>query len=326
MNSVPAFAGLQNTNRTALINVSGFDFLGHQYDLGPVNGATKTEVLTRIAEAVAGITYPASNKFLKKGQLASIPLDRSLDDANTIADGNKRSMYRGGVDPFIVKVSGSFGGTTVALHYQFGVDSYGYVAKIEQENQTYSMHPERGQQALSNRQRTALQGGAAADPLFDKYASAHDTGAADEAIADAASRPATQPLPALPAVDVPRPFEPDAPYVTGGLDVLGARSKGLDAVTKLAGEGARWQCVRLHATRLRNSSRFYTDHPTVPALKAYVTFERLWGTWGSLFSSEFNIANDRVAQVIRNNVADIALIGTMTPQEAASDVHFDLDH
>ena len=326
MNTVPSFAGLQNNNAMADISVSGYPFQGHQYELGPVNGATKIDVLTRIAEAVGGKTYPESGKFLKKSQLQGIPVDHSLVDANTIANVSKRNIYRGGVDPFLVRASGLFNGFEVALHYQFGVDSYGYVVKIEQENKTYTMHPERGQEALSNAQRGPLQAGANADPLFDKYASAHDT-AADEVIADTASRPTSEEaLPPVPGADVPRPLGPTDAYVTSGLQVLGGRGKRLDAMTKLAGEGARWECVRRHATRLRNSSRFYTRHPDGSRRKAYITFERLWGMWGSHFNSEFNIANARVVQVIGENLANANLIGTMTPEEAASDVHFDLDN
>jgi len=201
----------------------------------------------------------------------------------------------------------------LTLYYQFGVDSYGYVVKVEQGNRLFSMHSARGQDELPDAQEARLQTGAGADPLYEMYSSAHHTDAPDEKIGDTAALPTSDPLPAA---------GPD--FVTGGKAVLGGKSKRLDAVTKLAGEGARWQCVRLHAAHLRDSSRFYTQLQG-DTRKAYITLERLWGTWGAKFGSAFNIPNDTVKQVIRANVGDAGLIGTMSPEDAAGEAHFDLD-
>jgi hypothetical protein len=311
MNGVPALAGVANPGQTMSFSVSGYDFAGHRYDLAPVNGATKTETLAAIAAAVGGQTYPASEKFLKKSQLQSIGAGGSVA-LNTLAAA-KRNLSRQGIDPFLVKAPGTFNGVPLTLYYQFGVDSYGYVVKVEQGNRLFSMHSARGQDELPDAQEARLQTGAGADPLYEMYSSAHHTDAPDEKIGDTAALPTSDPLPAA---------GPD--FVTGGKAVLGGKSKRLDAVTKLAGEGARWQCVRLHAAHLRDSSRFYTQLQG-DTRKAYITLERLWGTWGAKFGSAFNIPNDTVKQVISANVGDAGLIGTMSPEDAAGEAHFDLD-
>jgi hypothetical protein len=312
LNGVPALAGLANPGQTIKFSVAGYEFEGHRYDLAPANGGTKTEALSAIAAAVGGTTFPASAKFLKRSQLVSIAAGKSLP-LGALAPG-KRNISKQGIDPFLVKAPATFNGGAVALYYQFGVDSYGYVVKVEQDNRLYSMHSARGQDELPAAQQARLQAGAAADPLYEMYSSAHHTDAPDERIGDTATLPTADPLPTA-----------GADFVTGGMTVLGGKSKRLDAITKLAGEGARWQCVRLHAAHLRNSSRFYTQLPN-DTRKAYITLDRLWGTWGTKFGSAFNIPNATVAQVVRANVGDPALIGTMTPQEAAAEAHFDLDH
>lgn len=311
MNGVPALAGLDNPGKTTPFSVAGYAFSGNRYDLTAVNGNTKAEALSAIAAAVGGTAFPASAKFLKKAQLESIGAGASVA-LGTLAPA-KKNLSRQGIDPFLVKAPATFNGGAFTLYYQFGVDSYGYIVKVKQESQTYKMHPGRGAAELPTAQEGRLQAGAAADPLYEMYASAHHPGA-DEKIGDTAALPTSGQLPAA---------GPD--FVTGGMAVLGGKSKRLDAMTKLAGEGARWRCVRLHTAHLRDSSRFYTQLPN-DTRKGYITLDRLWGTWGTKFGSEFNIENRRVADVIRANVADTNLIGTMTPQEAADEKHFDLDH
>jgi hypothetical protein len=45
-------------------------------------------------------------------------------------------------------------------------------------------------------------------------------------------------------------------------DSEGDEEHNLDAYTKISGEGARWQCVRAHASNLQNDTLFFTAHPT----------------------------------------------------------------
>ena len=325
--AVQAPAGLV-TGPLTPFSVGGYTFEGYQYDLPAVDRTTKTEVLTGIAAAIGATAFPRSSKFLTKKHLQkNLKLEASVDPGDgKVADATKKNLYLSLIDPFLVGASGKFGGSTITLSYQFGVDSYGYVVKIKQEGQTYSMHAGRGQTELADAQLAALtaavQAGKGPDPSLSMFGSAHDTHAPDEVIAGPASLSTTEPLPARPGAGG---LAANDPYVTGSIAVLGGRNKRLDAMTKLAGEGARWQCVRLHAEHLRNSSRFYTGHPTLPAQKAYITLSSLWGTWGTKFGYAFNVPNRKVADVILANINDTALIGTMTDQDAASDAHFDLD-
>ncbi|SHN30660.1 hypothetical protein [Rhizobacter sp. OV335] len=70
-------------------------------------------------------------------------------------------------------------------------------------------------------------------------------------------------------------------------------AKGLDAYTKLAGEGARWQAVRSHARVLKDSSRFFIPVPGTEAEpKVYaVDFVSLWLSWDSAFGKQYDISN-----------------------------------
>lgn len=86
---------------------------------------------------------------------------------------------------------------------------------------------------------------------------------------------------------------------TGNIAALtkGGEEKNIDAYTKIAGEGARWKCVRNHAAKLKNGSRFFTANQkdetgnTVFA----IAFEVLWKNWLTGFSSKYNIDDSQVA-------------------------------
>ena len=71
-------------------------------------------------------------------------------------------------------------------------------------------------------------------------------------------------------------------------------------------EGARWQCVRAHASALQDDSVFYTttstdsDRPPQGSVWG-VTFKDLWTTWTRSFSKSYNIPNGRVVTKLQNN-------------------------
>jgi hypothetical protein len=79
----------------------------------------------------------------------------------------------------------------------------------------------------------------------------------------------------------------------------GGGEKNLDAYTKIAGEGARWQAVRSHARSLKNSSRFYTQSPENPNQVYAVDFVTLWLSWESAFGKQYDISNGHFAKMMR---------------------------
>lgn len=70
---------------------------------------------------------------------------------------------------------------------------------------------------------------------------------------------------------------------------------GYDAYTKIAGEGARWQCVRNHAAHLSDDSAFFL---TEKGRTYGVTFVGLWLSWENVFGKKYNISDSEVAEAI----------------------------
>lgn len=69
------------------------------------------------------------------------------------------------------------------------------------------------------------------------------------------------------------------------------RSRNFDAYTKLAGEGARFQCVRRNIGRITNNTVIYAAGE-----KEGVRFSELWLTWSASFDKEYDISDRTVAQ------------------------------
>jgi Domain of unknown function (DUF4157) len=83
------------------------------------------------------------------------------------------------------------------------------------------------------------------------------------------------------------------------LSERGGEEQHLDAYTKIAGEGARWQCVRNHASKLTNTSRFFTIGYTKG--KAWtVTFKSLWLGWRDYFDKKYDISDRTVADKLKS--------------------------
>ena len=82
---------------------------------------------------------------------------------------------------------------------------------------------------------------------------------------------------------------------------VGSDEHNLDAYTKLAGEGARWQCVRKHAANLQDDTMFYTAHPTDTNKVLAIDFRTLWITWAETFDKDYDIADATVADKLSTN-------------------------
>lgn len=87
-------------------------------------------------------------------------------------------------------------------------------------------------------------------------------------------------------------------------------TKKYDAYTKLAGEGARFQCVRDNIDKVKNNTWFYINgkievkknriisDETKPVENPGVDFELLWNSWSYAFKSKFGISNQEVKDKI----------------------------
>lgn len=71
-----------------------------------------------------------------------------------------------------------------------------------------------------------------------------------------------------------------------------------DSMAKLAGEGARFICVRNNIGILKNTSKFYVKNKPDDNNIKYVTFEDLWSSWASVFDKGNNIPNSQVISKI----------------------------
>jgi hypothetical protein len=77
-------------------------------------------------------------------------------------------------------------------------------------------------------------------------------------------------------------------------------STGTDAYTKLAGEGARWICVRDNIAKLEDQSQFYCADPEHPEQVLTVQFQELWLSWAERFQKKYDIPNAEVVRVLQN--------------------------
>ena len=324
-NLLPAFNLGNGTGGTTQINVSGYNFTGPQYSIGEQAGDDKVKVIANIAKQIAQITHPASAQFLSRNELestlkipATIPLAGLV---GAMVNPEHRNIYTSRIDPHIIRVPGKTkDGEKIALHYQFGKDSYGYIVKIEQEGKTYLMHEERGQKALLERQLPKLKKNNFDDPIMDRFASAHDTDNSEERIGDVATKSTT-------GDDLRLYSKNKNQSQDGNLEKLGKKSKRLDAVTKVGGEGARWNCVRKHARdgKLTDGSRFYCTDPNGHKGLIGISFEKLWSVWADWFKMKFGIDDSTVkAKLIEKNEENDELVKILLKQKL-TDADYALD-
>ena len=89
-----------------------------------------------------------------------------------------------------------------------------------------------------------------------------------------------------------------------------------DAYTKLAGEGARFQCVRDNIGKISNNTYFYLNGSLeLSDLYTYkkltnpgVSFKTLYSNWGRVFSHKFNISNQDIKNAISKKLIPISNI------------------
>jgi len=83
---------------------------------------------------------------------------------------------------------------------------------------------------------------------------------------------------------------------------------GADAVTKIAGEGARWPVVAAHADTIRDGSCIFTNQTSNGDLTTkvrYITFVTLWSSWAATFGKAYGIANQDIAEKLKANNVQI---------------------
>lgn len=318
--------------------VQGNPFQGIQFTHVLPVSVNRTAALAAAANFISGLGVPVKNnflaqKFLNDNNVAQTilpaPAPGQLAPAGWPAPATWNN-YRNpnNVDPFLVEVTASYPNPAgavnhqVILTYEFGKASYGYIVRIQQGGGNFTMNTTRGQNT----------------PLGpNEYASGHDTHANADDVSGIALQD-TDPnaiSAAVPDRAISWPMIGAASALVGSIMAytlktkLGAlsglaialglslvrraqeaatendrrkeRSKRLDSITKIAGEGARWQCVQAAALAgtLRNSSKFYTQNPGGVGFR-YVTFQTLWGAWGTIFQSAFSIPNATVAAALNN--------------------------
>lgn len=91
---------------------------------------------------------------------------------------------------------------------------------------------------------------------------------------------------------------------------------GADAVTKLAGEGARWQCIGDNIGAMRDDTRIYTNENADDAISPnvrFIDFPTLWKSWAATFDKEYGIADEKVVPKLRQPEVKIQ---TMKGEEA----------
>ncbi len=175
-----------------------------------------------------------------------------------------KSEERGGsyLSPFLLRARAAWSGNDndqVQLDYHFGSFNHGYVVRTQiGTGLTADIIKDQPYKNTTNLQRE-----------LSEYSNIHATDDANENI-----------------LGLVTPQSGDA-YVD-------QNEKKLDAVTKIAGEGARWQCVRSAAGKLKNNLRFYTPKLTGDKNPS-IEFSDLWLTWSTVFNKEFNIPDEGVA-------------------------------
>ena len=78
----------------------------------------------------------------------------------------------------------------------------------------------------------------------------------------------------------------------------GPDEHNLDAYTKIAGEGARFQCVRRHTAHLQNDSIFFTAQAGDTSKVVGVEFQQLWKKWNQAFKKRYDVPDAEVAASI----------------------------
>lgn len=270
------------------------------------NHPTKAAAAWALVGQLSGVTLPPKAKFTKAAAMMSFLKPDGTRKENLSVQ--QLNTYKNIVDPFMIKGTATYGpgNSVLELYWQFSMASYGYVTAITQNGRTLDMHPKRGNaevaEAMSEEKdplrkaqwEALMKGDLDADAITSFYGSAHDTTHSDEPIASHANRE----LVGISDLGLSREgqLEQDA-VVTTARGRLRQDHQTLDAVAKIAGEGPRFTCLRKIPDTLRDNSRFYIseDGNTLS-----VTLKVLWGAWGTVFNSAWNIKDSVVIKALKD--------------------------
>ncbi|HVL97880.1 MAG TPA: hypothetical protein VM324_01125 [Egibacteraceae bacterium] len=174
------------------------------------------------------------------------------------------------VDPFFYEITAPFtlGGErhVLDLLYQHAAAFTGYVEGIYDSSNTGGEFSSFA--SMRDRNETVRGATSEADVRNPKYTNVHD-------------QDLTSTSPKL--IDL-----------TSGRD-----EKNIDAYTKIAGEGARWQAVRAHASNLKDTSVFFTAAPGDPTRVLGITFKQLWLSWKEHFEKAYGIPDSAVVAKLK---------------------------
>ena len=162
------------------------------------------------------------------------------------------------IDPFLYRPASTVNGNDFKVSYQHSPDWPGYVTYITDDDATASM---RVAGAIQNPDAAGIP-----DQFGRKH---HETG--DDVLADDLDLDDT--------------------------DSRVTNERRLDSMTKLAGEGARFLCIRNNLGVMTDRSRFYV---VGDEQSRYVTLEDLWSSWATAFGKQNNIGNATVRAAIVN--------------------------
>ncbi len=84
-------------------------------------------------------------------------------------------------------------------------------------------------------------------------------------------------------------------------NILNGTLTSTESYTKLAGEGARFLCVRNHIAHITDNTIFYTDKNWGAPKQAWlygISFHRLWKNWDAFFKQKFNVTDVEVQNVV----------------------------
>jgi hypothetical protein len=103
----------------------------------------------------------------------------------------------------------------------------------------------------------------------------------------------------------------------------GTGEKNVDAYTKIAGEGARWQCVRKFASKVKNTTRFFTAHDDTTVFA--ITFDKLWLNWKTGFNNKYDIPDSELATALRTGGTLVVVRGAAIARSTLTADDYNLD-
>ena len=194
----------------------------------------------------------AAVRFATIGNLAA-----RIQAAGGVLNGTLNPRNGNGLEPFVYQITVPYkqdgADKEIGLWYQYAVGTPGYIIKEYQTDE--------GESNMAAAHVTNPTQAGYAPTFFSTHA---DTGAT-----------------------------PLSTLVTQNPKLTRAQNEQrLDARTKLAGEGARFDVVKNNMDRIANDSRIYT----IKAGKVYwVEFRKLWLNWAGVFNSGYGITDSTIA-------------------------------